>query len=395
MKGTIDQGAVLRALSAVLPATGAPIALHEPLFSGNERAYLNECVDTGWVSSAGAFVQRFEGMLEDYTGVRRAVAVVNGTSALHIGLKLSGVGAGDEVIAPALTFVATANAVSYCGAIPHFADSSANTLGIDPAKLNDHLKDIAVKGLGGVMNRLTGRPLKAVIAMHAFGHPVDIDPLLDVCGRFGIPLVEDAAQSLGSFYKGRHTGNFGLVAALSFNGNKIATTGGGGALLTNDERLADKARHLTTTARLAHGWLIGHDAIGYNYRMPNVNAALGCAQMERLPEILERKRSLALRYCAAFDGVKGVRLFLEPAFARSNYWLNTLILDSGHEAVRDALIELTRSSGIMTRPAWTLMHRLTMYKDCPRMDLKAAEGLEQRIINLPSGPALGETRANA
>ena len=395
MKGGINEESFLRALMSVLPASGAPFALHEPLFNGRERAYLMECVDTGWVSSAGAFVARFEAMLEDYTGVKRAVAVVNGTSALHIGLKLSGVNAGDEVIVPALTFVAPANAVSYCGAVPHFADISSKTLGIDPAKLNDHLRDIAVKGQGHAINRLTGRPLKAVIAMHAFGHPVDIDPLLDVCDRFRIPLMEDAAQSLGSFYKGRHTGNFGLASAMSFNGNKIVTTGGGGALLTNDERLADAARHLTTTARVADRWRIGHDAIGYNYRMPNINAALGCAQMERLPALLEKKRSLALKYSVAFEGLEGMRLFLEPDFARSNYWLNTLILDSGHSDRRDALIELTHSSAIMTRPAWTLMHRLPMYKDCPRMDLKEAEGLGERIINLPSSPALGETRVSA
>lgn len=395
MKGGINEESVLRALRSVLPASGAPFALHEPLFNGRERAYLMECIDTGWVSSAGAFVARFEAMIEDYTGAKRAVAVVNGTSALHIGLKLSGVNAGDEVIVPALTFVAPANAVSYCGAVPHFADISPKTLGIDPAKLNDHLRDIAVKGQGHVINRLTGRPLKAIIAMHTFGHPVDIDPLLDVCDRFSIPLMEDAAQSLGSFYKGRHTGNFGMVSALSFNGNKIVTTGGGGALLTNDERLADAARHLTTTARVADRWRIGHDAIGYNYRMPNINAALGCAQMERLPALLEKKRSLALKYRVAFEGVEGMRLFLEPGFAKSNYWLNTLILDTEHSDIRDALIELTHSSGIMTRPAWTLMHRLPMYKDCPRMDLKEAEGLGARIINLPSSPALGETRVSA
>jgi perosamine synthetase len=375
---------VLRALREVLPGK---VALHEPVFAGNEWIYVKECLDSSFVSSVGKFVDRFESMLAEYTGARRAIAVVNGTAALHACLRLADVRPGDEVIIPALTFVATANAVTYCGAVPHLVDSDPSTLGMDPAALAAHLAEIAeIRPGSGVHNRLTGRRLAACVPMHTFGHPVDLDPLAETCARYGIPMVEDAAESLGSFYKGRHTGNTGLLSALSFNGNKILTTGGGGAILTNDEKLGALAKHVTTTAKLPHAWAFNHDMVAYNYRMPNLNAALGCAQLEQLPGFLERKRALADRYRKAFEGAPGARFFAEPGHGRSNYWLNALILDDGGE--RDAVLEATNAAGFMTRPAWTLMHRLPMFADCPRSPLPAAERLEATLINIPSGAAL-------
>ncbi|MHB1100746.1 MAG: DegT/DnrJ/EryC1/StrS family aminotransferase, partial [Burkholderiales bacterium] len=261
---------------------------------------------------------------------------------------------------------------------------------IDPEKLGDHLEEIAEIRSEGCFNRKTGRRIRAIVAMHTFGHPVDLDPLLEICNRFGLVLVEDAAESLGSFYKGQHTGNHGLVSALSFNGNKIITTGGGGAILTHDTELAKLAKHITTTAKIPHRWSFSHDMVGYNYRMPNINAALGCAQLEELDDFLERKRALAERYREAFSRIEGVRLFTEPEFARSNYWLNVLLLDREAAHFRDALLEATNGSGIMTRPAWMLMHRQAMYSDCPRMEsLEVAEDLERRLVNIPSSALLG------
>jgi perosamine synthetase len=379
---------VLAALRQVLPDAG-PVALHEPCFAGNEWPYVKECLDTGWVSSVGAYVDRFEADLAAYTGVRRAVAVVNGTAALHVCLLLCGVEPGDEVLLPALTFVATANAVAYCGAVPHFVDSEERTLGLDPHKLGDYLDDVAEVRSGVCFNRRSGRRIRAVVPMHTFGHPVDLDPLAEVCARFHIALIEDAAESLGSFYKGRHTGNLGRVSALSFNGNKVITTGGGGAILTNDEELGRLAKHLTTTAKVPHRWAFNHDAVGYNYRMPNLNAALGCAQLEQLPEFLAQKRRLAERYADALADVSGIRLVREPDFASSNYWLNVLLIDEAHATERDDILAVTNDNGIMTRPAWTLMHRLPMFATAPSMDLNVAESLERRLINIPSSSVLG------
>ncbi len=338
---------------------------------------------------------RFEAQLAEYTGAKRAVAVVNGTAALHVCLLLVGVQPGDEVIVPALTFVATANAVTYCGAIPHFADSEFKTLGLDADKLDVYLKKIAEVRSDGCYNKQTGRRIKAVVPMHTFGHPVDLDSLIEVSARFRLELVEDAAESLGSFYKGRHTGNWGKVSALSFNGNKIITTGGGGAILTNDEELGFRAKHMTTTARVPHQWELSHDMVGYNYRLPNINAALGCAQLEQLPSFLKQKRSLADRYKSALDGIKGVTFFTEPGHGRSNYWLNALLLDERESDKRDVILELTNRNGIQTRPAWTLMPRLPMYESCPRMDLSNAEDLSRRLINIPSSAVLGEPYGEA
>jgi perosamine synthetase len=375
---------IVAALRGALEELNVPLTLHQPLFEGHEWEYLKDCIDTGWVSSVGSYVDRIEQMLAEYTGAKRAVAVVNGTAALFIAMKLAGVEPGDEVLIPTLTFVATANAVAYCGATPHFVDSEFSTLGIDPAKLEQHLRDIADIDSDGTRNRITGARIKAVVPMHTFGHPVDLDPLVELCSRWKLEMIEDAAESLGSFYKGRHTGTFGRIGILSFNGNKIVTTGGGGALLFNDSAEAKLAKHLTTTARRPHKWEYFHDMLGYNFRMPNLNAALGCAQLENLPGFLERKRKLALQYVKAFKNITGVKVVKEPSFAHSNYWLNALLLDEGVASQRDTLLEATNASGIMTRPAWILMHHLPMYEKCPRMDLSVAESLEKRIVNIPS-----------
>ena len=395
MNERLDTGGILAALRSVVSGSKGAVALHEPLFNGNEWSYVKECLDTGWVSSVGKFVDRFEEQLAAYTGCRRAVAMVNGTAALHMSLLLVGVKPGDEVLVPSLTFVATANTVAYCGATPHFADSDLKTLGMDPLKLDAHLHRFADVRPDGCWNRETGRPIRAMVPMHTFGHPVDLDALTEISERYRITMVEDAAESLGSFYRGRHTGNWGRVSALSFNGNKTITTGGGGAILTNDEELGRRAKHLTTTARVAHPWELSHDQVGYNYRMPNINAALGCAQLEQLPAFLERKRDLAERYRKAFAGMRGIAFFPEPEHARSNYWLNSLLLDEAGADARDAILELTNKSGIQTRPAWTLMHRLPMYQSCPRMDLGTAEGIARRLINIPSSAVLGAHRDQA
>ncbi|GAA3404801.1 LegC family aminotransferase [Paenibacillus hodogayensis] len=387
--------ALLVALQSALPDSKETIALHEPRFSGNEWAYVKECLDTGWVSSAGRFVDRFEERLADYTGASYAVAVSTGTAALHIALILAGVQPDDEVIVPSLTFVATANAVRYCGAVPHFADVEYATLGLDPHKLRRYLHEIAEVAYGYCYNKQTGRRIKAVVPMHTFGHPVDLDPLAELCGLYRLELVEDAAESLGSFYKGRHTGTFGKLAAFSFNGNKIITTGGGGAIVTNDAELARQAKHLTTTAKTPHPWAYVHDRVGFNYRLPNLNAALGCAQLEQLDAFVAGKRKLARRYETALGGIKGVGLFREPGFARSNYWLNTLLLDEPQLAARDEVLELLNAHGIMCRPAWVPMHKLPMFANSPKDDLAVTDNLERRMINIPSSVYLGAGDAKA
>ncbi len=387
----LDVAAVVVTLLTVLQELRVPHSLHQPLFQGHEWEYLKDCIDTGWVSSVGSYVDRFERDLAEFTGAMCAVAVVNGTAALQIALILAGVESGDEVLAPALTFVATANAVVYCGAVPHFVDSEFRTLGLDPLKLADYLKDIAELTADGCRNRISGRRIRAVVPMHTFGHPVDMDPLVELCARWKIEIIEDAAEGLGSYYKGRHTGTIGHIGILSFNGNKIVTTGGGGALLFNDESEARVAKHITTTARQPHPWTYFHDLLGYNYRMPNLNAALGCAQLEQMPEFLSSKRNLAARYIEAFRDFPGIKFAVEPAFAKSNYWLNALVLDEEFSDQRDSLLEQTNQQGIMTRPVWVLMQRLPMYQNCPHMDLEVAESLERRIVNIPSSAAPNAT----
>lgn len=370
-----------------------PAVLHEPSFTGNEWRYLKECLDSTFVSSVGKFVDRFEADLAAYTGAKHAVAVVNGTAALHMALKLAGVKANDEVLVPALTFVATANAVTYCGAVPHFVDSEARTLGMDAAKLREWLRSRTELRSGQCVNRATGRVIRALVPMHTFGHPVDLEGLFAVAHDFNIAMVEDAAESLGSYYQGNHTGTFGLMGTLSFNGNKTITTGGGGAILTNDPELARHAKHLTTTAKLPHAWEYRHDEIGYNYRLPNLNAALGCAQLEQLPGILTAKRELFNRYQAAFAPVSGVKLIAEPEQCQSNYWLQTLLLDAEQADQRDPILQATNGVGFMTRPSWTLMHELVPFKEYPRMDLAIANLLSQRLINIPSSSGLGTSES--
>ncbi len=376
-------------VSAIRKVVGpGPVALHEPSFGGNEWQYLKECLDSTYVSSVGKFVDRFEADLAAFTGARYAVAVVNGTAALHIALKLAGVKADDEVLIPALTFVATANAVTYCGAVPHLVDSEERTLGVDAASLRAYLGSRTEQRAGQCINRDTGKVIRAIVPMHTFGHPADMDALLAVAQDFGLALVEDAAESLGSYYDGRHTGTFGMMGTLSFNGNKTITTGGGGAILTNDEGLARYAKHLTTTAKMPHAWEYRHDEIGYNHRLPNLNAALGCAQLEQLTGMLAAKRELFQRYSVALASVEGVKLVVEPAQCRSNYWLQTLLLDAAHADQRDAILVATNEEGLMTRPAWILMHELSPFEGCPRMELKGARSLVQRLINIPSSPRL-------
>jgi len=381
-----------RVVAALQEVVGVePVQLHTPIFNGNENKYLQECIESTFVSSVGQFVDRFESDLASFTGSKFVVAVVNGTSALHVALELAGVGINDEVLVPALTFIATANAISYCGAIPHFVDSESTSLGIDADHLREYLGTHTEQLSGQCVNRSTQRVIRAIVPMHTFGHPSDIEALLAVASDFNLVLVEDAAESLGSFYHGQHTGTFGLLGTLSFNGNKTITTGGGGAILTNDEMLARRAKHLTTTAKVPHAWEFVHDEIGYNYRMPNINASLGCAQLERLPEMLLAKRNLFDRYANAFTSIPEVNLLKEPSGTRSNYWLQTLILDSSQAHLRDDILELTNSVGIMTRPAWTLMADLKPYANCPSMDLTTARDMVRRIINIPSSAHLGNT----
>ena len=365
-----------------------PVALHEPRFRGNEWVYLKECLDSTYVSSVGKFVDRFEDELAAFTGAKRAVAVVNGTAALHVALRLAGVETGDEVLLPALTFIATANAVAYCNATPHFVDSEERSLGIDAHVLRDYLTCTTEVRGGHCINRNTGRVIRVMVPMHTFGHPVDIEALLAVAHDFHLPLIEDAAESLGSTVGGRHTGTFGLMGTLSFNGNKTITTGGGGAILTNNLELGAHAKHLTTTAKLPHRWNFLHDEVGYNYRLPNLNAALGCAQLEQLPGFLVDKRRLFDRYQSAFANVKGISLVAEPTGCRSNYWLQALLLDESLSSQRDAVLAATNDAGLMTRPAWTLMHRLPMYNKAPKAPLPVAESLERRLINIPSSVGL-------
>ena len=379
---------ILAAVRHVIPVQHGSVALHEPEFGGNEWHYLKECIDTGWVSSVGKFVDRFENMLSDYTGAAYAIATVNGTSALHVALLLSGVQPDDEVMIPALTFIATANAVAYCGATPHFVDSAYDSLGLDPKALDQYLRDISEPKGNSLINRFTGKTIRAVVPMHTFGHPVDMDSLSEVCEKYSLTIVEDAAESLGSTYKGKHTGRFGRIAALSFNGNKIVTTGGGGAILTDDPGLARRAKHITTTSRTPHRWAISHDEIGFNYRMPNLNAALGCAQLEALREFVVRKRRLARRYEQAFEELKEATFVSEPVGTRSNYWLNAILLSEDLAHTRNEVLECLNDAGITARPCWNLMHRVPMYQNCPRAPLPVAEDIERRLINLPSSAGL-------
>jgi perosamine synthetase len=378
---------IVDAIRAVIGDAGS-VALHEPEFAGNEWAYVKDCLDSGWVSSVGAYVDRFEKALAEVTGARFAVATVNGTAALHVALVCAGVAAGDEVLLPALNFVAAANATRHAGAWPHFVEVEAATVGIDPTALDDRLRRVATREGDALVNRHTGRRIAAILCLHPFGHPARIEALIELATRHRLPLIEDAAEALGSLHRGRHLGTFGRLGILSFNGNKVVTTGGGGAILTDDEALTRRAKHLTTTARVPAGWHFVHDEVGYNYRLPNLNAALGCAQLERLDDFVARKRTLAARYAAAFASVPEVRFLAEPAGARSNYWLNTMLLAPAQAGAREAVLEAVNAAGYAARPAWTPMHHLPMYRDCPCADLAVTDDLCRRIVNLPSSPRL-------
>lgn len=379
---------VVDAVAEVVGPHDGVVPLHAPSLEGNCWEYVKQCIDTGWISSAGEFVTRFEEQVATYTGARHAVAVVNGTAALHVALLLAGVQRDDEVLTQSLTFVATPNAIRYCGAVPHFLDVNSTTLGLDPAALNARLEAIAERRDGGVYNRETGRRLAAIVPMHTFGHPADLSALQRIAEHWGLPLVEDAAESLGSFYHGKHTGTFGRLGILSFNGNKIISTGGGGMILTDDPELARRAKHVTTTAKLPHQWEYVHDETGFNYRMPNLNAALGCAQLERIDDLLASKRRLAERYAQSLSHIDGVSLFPEPANCRSNHWLNAVMLDPALSDRRDTLLDALNDAGLQSRPIWQPMHQLDIYAGCPCGSTTTTEALAHRAINVPSSAGL-------
>lgn len=377
---------IVAALASVLGQ--GPVALHEPRMEGKENRYLANCVDSTFVSTVGVYVDRFETDLARLTGAKHVVATVNGTSALHISLLLAGVQPGDEVLVPGLSFVATANAVRYCDATPHFLDSEESTLGIDPAAMATWLAQTCTMADGHCTNQKTGNRIAAVVPMHTFGHPCDIEGVLAVAAEYGLPVVEDAAESLGSLVGSQHTGTFGLFGTLSFNGNKIVTTGGGGAILTNDSDLSERAKHLTTVAKVPHGWAYVHDEVGYNYRMPNINAALGCAQLEGLESFIASKRHLYEKYREVMSQIDGVRVLSEPAGTQSNYWLQTLLLDADQAFIRDDTLEALNNTGFMSRPVWNLLPSLKPFQGCPSAPLPVARSLERRIINIPSSAGL-------
>lgn len=362
------------------------IYLHEPRFIGNEKAYLIDAIDSTFVSSVGAYVNRFEKMMCEITGAKYAVALVNGTAALHIALKLVGVEQGDEVLSQPLTFIATANAISYEKAIPHFVDVDEDTLGMSPKALEKRLSDIAEMRNGQCFNKETGNRIAACVPMHTFGLALRIDEIIEICNQYNIPVVEDAAESLGTYYKEKHTGTFGQISTFSFNGNKTVTSGGGGAIITDDEALAKRAKHITTTAKIPHRWEFAHSEIAYNYRMPNLNAALACAQLEQLNGYLDNKRVTAKSYHDFFEHQNGIESIKESKDCRSNYWLNAIKLPS--EKDRNAFLEFSNDNGVMTRPIWRLMNELSMFENCPKGDLTISKKLETTIVNIPSSVRL-------
>lgn len=358
------------------------IPLHEPRFYGNERKYVLDAIDSTFVSSVGKYVNQFEEMMCQITGAKHAIALVNGTNALHLSLLLAGVKKDEEVLTQSLTFIATANAISYCNATPHFVDVDKETMGLSPSLLRTHLEEIAVMKDGFCYNKNTNKRIAACVPMHTFGLALHIEELVELCNEYNIPVVEDAAESLGTYYKGKHTGTFGLLGTYSFNGNKTVTSGGGGAIVTNDEALAKRAKHLSTQAKIPHKWEYRHDEVAYNYRMPNLNAALACAQLEQLENYIENKRALSDLYFEFFKENTDIELVREIENTKSNYWLNAIVLKN--KEARDSFLEETNSKGIMTRPIWGLMNNLEMFKDCPKADLTNSEWLEDRVVNITS-----------
>ncbi|MEQ2961765.1 LegC family aminotransferase [Bacteroides xylanisolvens] len=362
------------------------VPLSVPKFVGNEKKYLEDCIDTTFVSSVGEFVDRFEEEMAEYAGAKKAVVCVSGTNALHISLMLCGVERDDEVLTQALTFVATCNALSYIGAYPVFIDVDKSTMGLSPDSMKEWLRKNSVIRNGECYNKNTGRRVKACVPMHTFGHPVRIEELVQVCAEYHLELVEDAAESIGSKYKGQHTGTFGKVGAISFNGNKTITTGGGGMILFQDEELGKLAKHITTQAKVPHRWEFVHDQIGYNYRMPNINAAIGCAQLECLDEFIKSKRKIAKEYADFFKKVDGIDFFEEPEGCFSNYWLNVVILKD--KSAQLEFLEYTNDNGVMTRPIWELMTRLPMFKNCENDGLRNTIWFADRVVNIPSSVRL-------
>lgn len=361
--------------------------LHEPLFKGNEKKYLKKCIETGYVSYIGKYVNTFERKISKYTGSKNAVALVNGTCALHILLKYFNVGINDEVILPSITFVATANSVAYCKALPHFVDIEKETLGICPEKLEEYLKKIAIKKKGYCINKKTGRKIRVLIAVHVFGVPCKILEIKKICKKYNIKLIEDAAGAMGSFLKGKHLGNFSQAGVISFNGNKTITCGGGAVIITENKKLASKIRHLSTTAKKKHPWEYIHDEIGYNYRMTNLNAAIGCAQLENINRIISAKRKNFFLYKRLFKKNKDVQIIQEPNYSKTNYWLITLIIKKNKKLKNQVLKELNQS-GFQGRSIWKPLHTLKIFEKCPRGKLKNTMDIYNRAINLPSSPIL-------
>ena len=359
-----------------------PIPLHQPVFIGKEKDYVLDCISSSFVSSVGKYVNEFERRVAEYTGAKYAIATVNGTAALHVALLLAGVKQGDEVLTQSVSFIATANAITYCGATPVFLDSDPKRLGLDAKALKCFLDTHCVqKDDGSIYNKTSGKRIAACVPVHIFGHPVQIDRIKMLCEMYNIALVEDAAESIGSYFNGKHTGTFGDLGVLSFNGNKTITTGGGGMILTDDDEMGKMAKHLTTTAKVEHPWEYVHDCIGFNYRLPNINAALGCAQMEMLPLFLEKKREIAEAYRIYFESI-GIQFISEPEGCRSNYWLNAILCSDFKE--RNDFLEYSNNNGVMARPLWRLTHKLPMYKHCQTDGLENACWLEERLVNIPS-----------
>ena len=366
-----------------------PIGLHVPEIGELEKKYINECLDSTFVSSVGAFIPKLEERMQEITGARHAVAVSNGTVGLQVAMFLAGVEPGDEVVIPTLSFIATANAVSHCGAHVYFVDSETTSMGMSADSLRAALASFTRSG-SALINPATGRRIAAIVPMHTLGHPVDIEAIVAVANEYGVPVVEDAAESLGSFVGSKHTGTFGLTGMISFNGNKIVTTGGGGVILTNDDELGKRAKHLTTTAKLAHKWEFEHDEIAWNYRMPNLNAALGMAQLDKYPRFLEQKRQLALAYGEAFADIEGLKFVFEPEGTVSNYWLCAVQLDEPSLEKRDELMQACHDAGLMVRPMWNLLHKQRMYTSAPVGDVATATALHASLICLPSTPRLAQ-----
>ena len=386
MNSKIKKKIIENVINSIVNVTGTKkIGLHEPHLGLDEKNYLKKCVDSKYVSYLGEFVEKFEKEISNYTGSKYVVSTNSGTSALHLACRLLNIDENSEVLMPALSFVAPANAVRYLGGYPHFVDIEDITLGIDSIKLEAYLKKITRIVRGECINKNTNKVIKAVIVVHAYGNPAQIDRIIKVAHKYKIKVIEDAAESFGSFYKNKHTGTFGDIGTLSFNGNKIITTGGGGALLLKSNKIYKRAKHLATTAKLKHAWEYVHDDIGFNYRMPNINAALGNAQIRKIKKLLKYKKNLALKYHKSFKHIKEIKIFKQQDHAESNYWLNTIILSKEAEELRDILIKSLHKIGLQVRPAWKPLNKLRMYRNCEKDSLDKTHGISKRLINLPSG----------